>query len=519
MSETDSVSDTPELTPDTDDPFEIDEVYESLFDDLEPKQYDSLKASIRKHGVDTAILIDAENKVIDGHHRLRAVRELRAEGHDIPDIPFVQKATRVDTLRARRANLARRDGHKKKGVENYLREHLPDVPEAADTDAEVMWPDDDDAWTQEDTAYELGVDQRTVYNAIEESVHIMRSHTLNIPSQREQKRDAVRSYIESNPDATDNEVVDAVDWDVSRPTVYRWRNEMFDEEGGDNDTDTEQSSLVGAGSDAEDSSEIAQDAADGEETATETLVEEGTATADSATETRGEKQKEKEKQQDEQRREEQRESFREQVAESGAAAVHHGDFVGVLSEYDDGSLDHIITDPPYDEDALSLWSDLAAVAADKLTDGGYLVAYSGQSYLPQVYDTLTDELEYIWQLVVTHESAGKHPYHSIGIGHKPVLLFGKETSGYRDSLISRDVIDIGDQEKDDHEWQQSVIEAEQLIEWVTEPNDLICDPMCGSGTTGVAALRKERRTLLIDVDEDAAMTTRRKIAEVLDTDD
>jgi site-specific DNA-methyltransferase (adenine-specific) len=222
---------------------------------------------------------------------------------------------------------------------------------------------------------------------------------------------------------------------------------------------------------------------------------------------------------DEQRREEQRESFREQVAESGAATVHHGDFVEVLSEYDDGSLDHIITDPPYDEDALSLWSDLAAVAADKLTDGGYLVAYSGQSYLPQVYNTLTDELEYIWQLVVTHESAGKHPYHSIGIGHKPVLLFGKETSGYRDSLISRDVIDIGDQEKDDHEWQQSVIEAEQLIEWVTEPNDLICDPMCGSGTTGVAALRKERRTLLVDVDEDAAMTTRRKIAEVLDTDD
>jgi len=43
--------------------------------------------------------------------------------------------------------------------------------------------------------------------------------------------------------------------------------------------------------------------------------------------------------------------------------------------------------------------------------------------------------------------------------------------------------------------------------------------MCGSGTTGVAALRKERRTLLVDVDEDAVMTTRRKIAEVLDTDD
>jgi len=274
-----------------DDPFEIDEVYESLFDDLEPEQYESIKASIRKHGVDTAILIDAENKVIDGHHRLRAVRELRAEGHDIPDIPFVQKPTRVDKLRAFRANIARRTGHKKAGVKNYLREHLPDVPDAADTGAEVMWPDDDNAWTQQDVAHELGVSQYTVRQAIEDSVHVIGSNNVNIPSQREQKRDAVKSYIESNPDATDNEVANAVDWDISRPTVYRWRNEMFDEKNDEDGTDTEQSSLVGAGDDAEDSSEIAQDAADGEETATETLAEEGTATADSATETRDEKQK------------------------------------------------------------------------------------------------------------------------------------------------------------------------------------------------------------------------------------
>jgi ParB-like chromosome segregation protein Spo0J/16S rRNA G966 N2-methylase RsmD len=497
-----------------DDPFEIDEVYESLFDDLEPEQYESIKASIRKHGVDTAILIDAENKVIDGHHRLRAVRELRAEGHDIPDIPFVQKPTRVDKLRAFRANIARRTGHKKAGVKNYLREHLPDVPEGADTGAEVMWPDDDDAWTERGVKEELGVSKGTVHNAIEDSIHVVRSDRLNIPSQREQKRDAVRSYIESNPDATDNEVVDAVDWDISQPTVSRWRNDMFDERSDEDDTDTEQSSIVGAGSDAEDSSEIAQDAADGEETATETLSEEGTTTTDSATKTRDKKQKEKEKEKDEQRREEQRESFKEAVKDNSAVEVHHGDFKRVLSDYDDSSIDHIITDPPYDKEALELWEQLATVAADKLKDGGYLIAYSGQSYLPQVYDILSNELNYIWQLTVSHESEGKHPYHSISIGYKPVLLFGKETSGYRGSLVT-DTVDIGAREKDEHEWQQSAREASKFVEKFTEPNDIICDPMCGSGTTGIAAIQNDRQAILIDNDAEAIDKTKNRISEVI----
>jgi hypothetical protein len=39
-----------------------------------------------------------------------------------------------------------------------------------------------------------------VSQAIEKSVHIIRSDALNIPSEPEQKRDAVRSYIEDTPD-------------------------------------------------------------------------------------------------------------------------------------------------------------------------------------------------------------------------------------------------------------------------------------------------------------------------------
>jgi DNA modification methylase len=130
---------------------------------------------------------------------------------------------------------------------------------------------------------------------------------------------------------------------------------------------------------------------------------------------------------------------------------------------------------------------------------------------------LSEELTYIWQLTVTHESEGKHPHHSIGIGYKPVLLFGNETGSYRDGLI-RDHIDIGEEEKEDHEWQQPVIEASKLIEKFTKPDDVICDPMCGSGTTGIAALNSQRQAVLIDVDEDAVRTTKGRVKEVLESE-
>ncbi|AFH22864.1 adenine methyltransferase [environmental Halophage eHP-36] len=517
MSETDSVSDTPELTPDTDDPFEIDEVYESLFDDLKPKQYESLKASIRKHGVDTAILIDAENKVIDGHHRLRAVRELRAEGHDIPDIPFVQKATRVDTLRARRANLARRGGHKKKGVQDYLIDHLPDVPEAADTDAEVMWPEESEVWSGRNVAEELGVSRNTVEDAIEDTGQVAEEGHLSIPSQREQKRDAVKSYIESNPDATDNEVVDAVDWDISRRTVNRWRNEWFDEESDEDDTDTEQSSLVGAGRDAEDSSEIAQDAADGEETATETLVEEGTATADSASDTRDKKQKEKEIEEDEKRREEQRESFKEAVKDNRAVEIHHGDFNDVLSGYENDSFDHIITDPPYHERHLHLYGEVAKASKRVVKPGGLVAAIAPHNFLPTVIEKMSKHLDWFWQWMMVQDKPTILQKKKIGIRYKPIVVFHVPPETELDKQ-AHDIITTGNREKDDHKWQQSLDTTAELVTDLTEPNDRICDPMAGSGTTGVAALQENRQVVLIDDDADALDTANKRLSEVIQDD-
>lgn len=51
------------------------------------------------------------------------------------------------------------------------------------------------------------------------------------------------------------------------------------------------------------------------------------------------------------------------------------------------------------------------------------------------------------------------------------------------------------------------------IELVTNPGDLILDPFCGSGTTGVACVQTGRRFIGIEIDEGYANIARERIAK------
>ena len=56
-----------------------------LMPELSPEEFAALKADIAAHGIRVPVVIDAETgAVIDGHHRLRAFEELRAEGVRVP---------------------------------------------------------------------------------------------------------------------------------------------------------------------------------------------------------------------------------------------------------------------------------------------------------------------------------------------------------------------------------------------------------------------------------------------------
>ena len=64
-----------------------------------------------------------------------------------------------------------------------------------------------------------------------------------------------------------------------------------------------------------------------------------------------------------------------------------------------GSVDFIITDPPYPKEFLPCWDELGDFAVHALKPGGSLVALSGIMFLPDVLGRLDKPgLEYWWAL-------------------------------------------------------------------------------------------------------------------------
>jgi adenine-specific DNA-methyltransferase len=83
-----------------------------LLPELSEAEFATLKADIAAHGVRVPVVVDADSgAIIDGHHRVRAFEELRAEGIRVPDYPrevrrFASEQERVDFVLA--GNLFRR---------------------------------------------------------------------------------------------------------------------------------------------------------------------------------------------------------------------------------------------------------------------------------------------------------------------------------------------------------------------------------------------------------------------------
>lgn len=67
--------------------------------------------------------------------------------------------------------------------------------------------------------------------------------------------------------------------------------------------------------------------------------------------------------------------------------------------------------------------------------------------------------------------------------------------------------------------QRPVALLDRIVAIFSNPGDLVVDPFCGSGTTGVAAKRAGRHCWLIDINPEATEVTGRRLAETVAPDD
>lgn len=193
-----------------------------------------------------------------------------------------------------------------------------------------------------------------------------------------------------------------------------------------------------------------------------------------------------------------------------------GDFRDVLKDLPDGSVDAIVTDPPYPAEFLPLFADLADLAAQTLKPGGLCAVMVGQSYLPQVYELMTrDDLAYHWTLayLTPGGQATQLWQRKVNTFWKPVLVYVKgEYNGPWLGDVAQSA--VNDNDKRHHHWGQSESGMADLIERLTRPGDLICDPFLGGGTTGLVAHGLGRRFVGCDIDEQHVQTTVERFAQM-----
>lgn len=187
------------------------------------------------------------------------------------------------------------------------------------------------------------------------------------------------------------------------------------------------------------------------------------------------------------------------------AKLVQGDFIQVSTKelIPNNFIDLIFTDPPYGMNALTIYADLAVTASRVLKVGGSLVTYVGHCTIPNVIKFMeTVGLTYWWPIAVklSGQFARSYP-RGISIKWKPLLWFVK---GQKKNAVDflPDFIESKAPDKALHEWEQSPIEAEHVISRLTVENQIVFDPMMGSGSTGVAALILNRKFIGIEKDKE-----------------
>ena len=178
--------------------------------------------------------------------------------------------------------------------------------------------------------------------------------------------------------------------------------------------------------------------------------------------------------------------------------LYHGDFREVAQNIDDESIDLIWVDPPY-LDSIELYKSMSEIGSRVLKDGGSLLCYLTQTELPAVLSVMTEYLDYHWVISIKHGgSTGRHG-RGVFVEWKPLLWFVKGKRE-RTNFVS-DFILSEPSGKVYHEWEQSEVESDYYISYLTDVGDVVLDMMMGSGTTGLSACKMHRKFIGIEKDK------------------
>lgn len=206
------------------------------------------------------------------------------------------------------------------------------------------------------------------------------------------------------------------------------------------------------------------------------------------------------------------------ITSKEATTIWHGDFREVLmdDEHLAGTVDAIITDPPYPREFWHLYEDLGRLARQILKPNGVLAVMTGTrlEMLDEVDALIGRSMRRRHRAVyLTPGQRWRDQVERVATGYKPILLFSHPDADDLRWLNDDVFTSSGTREQDIrfHHWGQTEAGFASLVERLTEPGQLVVDPFLGGGTTAVVCRDLGRRFVGCDIDAAHVTTSRERV--------
>lgn len=220
------------------------------------------------------------------------------------------------------------------------------------------------------------------------------------------------------------------------------------------------------------------------------------------------------------------------VSDCGTVQLYLGDCLEVLPTLAAGSVDAVVTDPPYgigfayashDDDAeqysVMLWDRLQA--AEQILTQGYMAVY--QAGLRAKY--WATDIPRDWRIIVLPVNFTQGGRGDIVSSTDFVLWWriGERRGKPKDwqEVFARNwfICDTSPAHRDPlsrgHPCPRSTDGTRYLVQCFTKKNDTVLDLFLGSGTTGVACVKTGRKFIGIEIDPGYFEIAKKRIAEAL----
>ncbi|MDD2676583.1 MAG: DNA methyltransferase [Methylacidiphilaceae bacterium] len=210
------------------------------------------------------------------------------------------------------------------------------------------------------------------------------------------------------------------------------------------------------------------------------------------------------------------------IAKTPRNTIFQGDCIATMRRFERGSVDFILTDPPYithyrgrdgrtvANDDNARWLRPAFNQIHRiLKPGGFCVGFYGESKVDLFMDAWRSAgFRVVGHLVFRKQYASSSRF--LRCEHEQAYLLAKDEVTPPAHPIP-DVIDFAYTGNRLYPTQKPVPALLPLIEYFTRPGDLVLDPFCGSGSTSEAAQQLGRDWLGVELDERHHATASRRL--------